>query len=71
MKKMMKSMKAKAIQLYAKTTCILSDNQGEGYIDTVVILIAVVLGGSVARRIVRFVWRFSAPDPHQTQSGNV
>ena len=46
MKKMMNSIKTKGIALYCKTTAILRDKRGTGYIDTaVVILIAVVLGG--------------------------
>lgn len=45
MKKIMNTIKAKGIALYYKTTAVLKDKRGEGYIDTViVILIAVVLG---------------------------
>lgn len=45
MKKIMNTIKAKGIALYCKTTAVLKDKRGEGYIDTViVILIAVVLG---------------------------
>lgn len=45
MKKMMNTIKAKGIALYRKTTAVLTDKRGAGYIDTViVILIAVVLG---------------------------
>lgn len=45
MKKIMNTIKAKGTALYCKTTTILKDKRGEGYIDTViVILIAVVLG---------------------------
>lgn len=45
MKEKMNSIKIKAIKLYARTSCILADNRGEGYIDTaIVILISVVLG---------------------------
>ena len=41
----MNSIKVKAIKLYVRTSGILADNRGEGYIDTaVVILISVVLG---------------------------
>ena len=41
----MNSIKVKAIKLYARTSGILADNRGEGYIDTaIVILISVVLG---------------------------
>ena len=41
----MNSIKIKAIRLYARTSGILTDKRGEGYIDTaVVILISVVLG---------------------------
>ena len=45
MKDKMNSIKTKAIKLYVRTSGILADNRGEGYIDTaVVILISVVLG---------------------------
>ena len=45
MKEKMNSIKTKAIKLYVRTSGILADNRGEGYIDTaVVILISVVLG---------------------------
>lgn len=45
MKKIMNAIKAKGIALYYKTTAVMKDKRGEGYIDTViVILIAVVLG---------------------------
>lgn len=45
MKKIMNTIKTKGIALYSKTTAVLKDKRGEGYIDTViVILIAVVLG---------------------------
>ena len=45
MKNVMNSMKAKGIALCCKTTAVLKDKRGTGYIDTVVvILIAVVLG---------------------------
>lgn len=45
MKEMKNSIKLKAKELYAKTSCILADKRGEGYIDTaIVILISVVLG---------------------------
>ncbi len=41
----MNSIKIKAIRLYARTSGILTDKRGEGYIDTaIVILISVVLG---------------------------
>lgn len=45
MKKIMNSMKAKSIALYCKSTAVLKEKYGSGYIDVaVVILIAVVLG---------------------------
>lgn len=45
MKEKMNSIKTKAIKLYVRTSGILANNRGEGYIDTaVVILISVVLG---------------------------
>lgn len=45
MKEKMNSIKIKAIRLYARTSGILTDKRGEGYIDTaIVILISVVLG---------------------------
>lgn len=45
MKKMMKSLKAIALNEVMKVKGILNDTRGEGYIDTAVkILIAVVLG---------------------------
>lgn len=45
MKKKMNSIKTKAMKLCARTSSILTDNRGEGYIDTaIVILISVVLG---------------------------
>ena len=45
MKEKMNSIKIKAIKLYGRTSGILANNRGEGYIDTaVVILISVVLG---------------------------
>lgn len=45
MKKMMNTIKAKGSVLYFKTTAILNDKRGEGYVDTVIkILLAVVLG---------------------------
>lgn len=45
MKKMMNTIKEKGIALTCKTTAVLKDKRGTGYIDTaVVILIAVVLG---------------------------
>lgn len=45
MKEKLNSIKIKAIRLYARTSGILTDKRGEGYIDTaIVILISVVLG---------------------------
>ena len=45
MKEKMNSIKTKAIKLYVRTSGILANNRGEGYIDmAVVILISVVLG---------------------------
>lgn len=45
MKKITNKIKAKGIALHCKTTAVLKDKRGTGYIDTaVVILIAVVLG---------------------------
>lgn len=45
MKVKMNSIKIKAIRLYARSSGILTDKRGEGYIDTaIVILISVVLG---------------------------
>lgn len=42
---MMNTIKAKGSALYFKTTAILNDKRGEGYVDTVIkILLAVVLG---------------------------
>ena len=43
MKEKMNSIKIKAMKLYARTSGILADNRGEGYIDTAII-ISVVLG---------------------------
>lgn len=45
MKEKMSSIKKKTMKLYTRTSGILADNRGEGYIDTaIVILISVVLG---------------------------
>lgn len=45
MKEKMNSIKIKVMKLYARTSSILTDNRGEGYIDTaIVILISVVPG---------------------------
>lgn len=45
MKEKMNFIKKKVVKLYTRTSGILADNRGEGYIDTaVVILISVVLG---------------------------
>ena len=39
MKEKMNSIKVKAIKLYARTSGILADNRGEGYIDTAVVIL--------------------------------
>ena len=45
MKKMMNSIKNKAVYFGAKTVSVIKNKSGEGYIDTaIVILISVVLG---------------------------
>ncbi len=45
MKEKMSSIKKMTMKLYTRTSGILADNRGEGYIDTaIVILISVVLG---------------------------
>jgi len=45
MRKMMNSIKMKAAVVYAKTTAVLKDTRGEGFVDNAIaILIAVVIG---------------------------
>ena len=44
MKEKMNSTKIKTMKLYARTSGILADNRGEGYIDTVVVILISLLG---------------------------
>jgi hypothetical protein len=45
MRKMLNSIKMKAAMVCAKTTAVLKDNRGEGFVDNAIaILIAVVIG---------------------------
>nr|WP_288978435.1 DUF6133 family protein [uncultured Blautia sp.] len=45
MKKMMNSLKEKAMNTYTKTVCVLADKRGEGFVDSAIaILISVVIG---------------------------
>ena len=45
MRKMLNFIKMKAAMAYAKTTAVLKDNRGEGFVDNAIsILIAVVIG---------------------------
>ena len=58
MKEKMNSIKIKAMKLYARTSGILADNRGEGYIDTA--RCHIDIGGAwcfTAGRIIRFIWR--------------